>query len=65
MLWLTVTQVISDPEEVAELTGMRLAAHSRAVGAINTLGSRAAIPGNLDRLKERADRSLMKLSKDK
>lgn len=61
LLWLTVTF----PEEVAELTAMRFAAHSRTLGAINMLGRGAVIPGNLGRLKERADRSLMKLNMDK
>lgn len=56
---------VSDPEEVAELTVFRFAAHSKTVGAIKMLGSRPAIQGDLDRLKERADRSLMKLNKDK
>lgn len=56
---------VSDPEEVAELIVIRLAAHSKMVGAINMLGSRAAAPGDLDRLKVRADRSLMKINKDK
>lgn len=61
-----VSIFISDPEEeVAELTAVRFAAHSRILGAINMLWRRAAIPGNLGRLKERADRSLMKLNKDK
>lgn len=50
---------ISDPEEVAELTAMRFAANSRILGAINMLQRRAAILGNLGRLKERADRSLL------
>ena len=56
---------ISDSEEVVELTVIRSAAHSKMVGAINMLGSRATVQGDLDRLKERADRSLMKLNKDK
>lgn len=61
-----VSIFISDPEEeVAELTAVRLAANSRILGAIDMLWRRAAIPGNLGRLKERADRSLMKLNKDK
>lgn len=56
---------ISDPEEVAELIVMRFAAHSKMVRAVDKLGSRAAIQGDLVRLKERADKSLMKLNKDK
>lgn len=58
--------VNSDSEEVAELTAMSWhAAHSRTVGTTNVLGTRAAIPGNRGRLKERAARSLMKLNKEK
>lgn len=56
---------VSDPEEVTELTAIRFAAHSKMVGALNTLWSRAAVQGDLDRLKERADRCLMNLNKDK
>jgi len=60
-----VDTFVSDPEEVAELTVLRFAAHSETVGAISKLGSRVAVQGDRDRVKERADRSLMKLIKDR
>lgn len=60
-----VNILVSDPEEVAELTAIVFAAHSKMVGAINMLGRRAAIRGALERLKERADTSLMRLDQDK
>lgn len=60
-----VNILVSDPEEVAELTVIMFAAHSKMVGAINTPGRRAVIPEALERLKERPDRTLMRVSQDK